>query len=146
VLRMTTSPLAADLSGCWDTRWLDLLTGCQGLPEPADQRGDVAEQWRSGRGNVADHRETLTGRGGTHGTKPCGAGMPAGLDVPHGELDRAHGRQLPPLSPPQRVNKGRNLRQVPSERSVARERLNSHSPALRGHLRWRVCRSWSEYA
>jgi hypothetical protein len=58
----------------------------------------------------------------------------------------AHGRQLPPLSPPQRVNKGRNLRQVPSERSVARERLNSHSPALRGHLRWRVCRSWSEYA
>ncbi len=33
MLRMTTSPLAADLSGCWDTRWLDLLAGCQGLPE-----------------------------------------------------------------------------------------------------------------
>jgi hypothetical protein len=33
VLRMTTSPLAADFSGCWDTRWLDLLAGCQGLPE-----------------------------------------------------------------------------------------------------------------
>jgi hypothetical protein len=30
---MTTSPLAADFSGCWDTRWLDLLAGCQGLPE-----------------------------------------------------------------------------------------------------------------
>ena len=33
MLRMTTSPLAADFSGCWDTRWLDLLAGCQGLPE-----------------------------------------------------------------------------------------------------------------
>lgn len=30
---MTTSPLAADLSGCWDTRRLDLLAGCQGSPE-----------------------------------------------------------------------------------------------------------------
>ena len=87
------------------------------LAIPADLRGDVAEQWRSGRGNVADHRETLTGRGGTHGTKPCGAGMPAGLDVAHGERDRAHGRQLPPLSPPQRVNKGRNLRHMPSQRA-----------------------------
>ena len=46
----------------------------------------------------------------------------------------AHGGQLPPLSPPERVDKGRNLRQVPSERSVARERLNSHLPALRGPL------------
>ena len=33
MLRMTTSPLAADLSGCRDTQWLDLLAGCQGLPE-----------------------------------------------------------------------------------------------------------------
>ena len=33
MLRMTTSPPAADVSGCWDTRWLDLLAGCQGLPE-----------------------------------------------------------------------------------------------------------------
>ena len=33
VLRMTTSPLAADVSGCRDIRWLDLAAGCQGLPE-----------------------------------------------------------------------------------------------------------------
>ena len=30
---MTTSSLAADLTGCRDTQWLDLLAACQGLPE-----------------------------------------------------------------------------------------------------------------
>ena len=46
--------------------------------------------------------------------------------------DRGHPRRLPPLSPPQHVDKVRNLRQVPHSRPVSRERLNSHSPALSG--------------
>ena len=93
------------------------------------------ETWRSGRGSVADHRETLTGRGGTHGTKPCGAGDVSRSRCGARGRDRGHRRQLPPLSPPERVNKGRNLRHgALQSRPVARERFNSHSSALRGPL------------
>jgi hypothetical protein len=59
------SPLPSGRPRAPTHRWLAM---------PTDLRGDVAEQWRSGRRNVADHCETLTGCGGTHGTEPCGCG------------------------------------------------------------------------
>ena len=101
-------------------------------------RGDVAGQWRSGRGNAADQRGRLTGRGGTHGTSRAVPGMSASVDVAHG--GGMEGRWLPPLSPPQRVGRGRNPRQTPSKPVGYPDwgLLNSHSPALRGVPRWRV--------
>jgi hypothetical protein len=197
----------ADVSGCWDTRWLDLLAGCHGSPEQiaALRRASiVCVLGRTPPGRVpwprpaGSHRlgvrrapprgaqRTAPGAGcGEHargGRRPrrcrCGeefrglgrriadalgrrhgAGWPSRLTCVEtwrssgeavGETSRtiarhspgaaaptarsravrgcrqasmcrvgaiAHGRQLPPLSPPQRVNKGRNLRQVPSQRA-----------------------------
>ena len=56
-------------------RWLAMLS---------DLRGDVAGQWRSGRGNAADQRGRLTGRGGTHARSRAVPGMSASVDVAHG--------------------------------------------------------------
>ena len=67
------------------------MDSVDGSPLPSGAHTDhrampltYVETWRSSTGNAADDRETLTGRGVTHGTKPCGAGMPARLDVAHG--------------------------------------------------------------
>ena len=78
------------------------------------------ETWRSSGEAVRETPRTIAGHspGAAAPTARSRAvpGMSAGLDVAHGR-DRAHGRQLPPLSPPQRVNADRNLRHVPSERA-----------------------------
>ena len=199
------SPLAADLSGCWDTRWLDLLAGCQGLrsrsprcveplssaywgeppgrvsrprlagkligirrtsPRGAQRtargagcgehaRGSrrprrcrcgeefrglgrriaaalgrrhsagwpsrltCVETWRSSGEAVGETSRTIARH--SPGAAPPTARSRAGRGCRHVSMCRmgaiTHGRQLPPLSPPQRVNKGRNLRHMPSQRA-----------------------------